>query len=160
MKKKRKKAGEARRIQRSAHSMGLVHSKARSVKECLDALASHWGLETLTRREALAKLDGREVRTPAPRKKKPSAAFYSSWEWKRLRYEALRLHGHRCQCCGWRPGDTEHGYLVVDHIKPRSARPDLELRLDNLQVLCNDCNMGKSNVFEDDFRQIHRATIQ
>jgi len=87
-----------------------------------------------------------------PRKK--SSNFYSSWEWKSVRYEALRAYGHRCQCCGWSPGDTKSGRLVVDHIKPRSKYPALELDVANLQVLCNDCNMGKSNVFEDDFRGI------
>lgn len=32
---------------------------------------------------------------------KKSNKFYSSWEWKRLRLEAIKLHGQRCQCCGW-----------------------------------------------------------
>lgn len=80
--------------------------------------------------------------------------FYSSWDWKRIRYEAIRLHGQRCQCCGWQPGDTDYGHLVVDHIKPRSRFPNLALEVGNLQVLCNDCNMGKSNVYADDFRGI------
>lgn len=80
--------------------------------------------------------------------------FYSSWEWKAARYEALKMHGRRCQCCGWRPGDTEHGHLVVDHIKPRSKHPELSLSVENLQVMCNDCNMGKSNIWEDDFRDV------
>lgn len=84
--------------------------------------------------------------------KAKSRDFYSSWEWKKARYAVLKIHGHRCQCCGWRPGDTDNGYLVVDHIQPRKKRPDLALNTDNLQVLCNDCNMGKSNVHEDDFR--------
>lgn len=84
---------------------------------------------------------------------KPSSDFYSSWEWKKARYEALRIHGQRCQCCGWRPGDTEYGYLVVDHIKPRRKFPELALDVNNMQVLCNDCNMGKSNIHMDDFRQ-------
>lgn len=82
----------------------------------------------------------------------PRKDFYASWEWKAARYEALRVHGHRCQCCGWAPGDTHGGRLVVDHIKPRSKFPELELDQANLQVLCNDCNMGKSNVHTDDFR--------
>lgn len=80
--------------------------------------------------------------------------FYSSWEWKAARYEALKMYGQRCQCCGWRPGDTARGYLTVDHIKPRSKHPELALSVENLQVLCNDCNMGKSNVWEDDFRSL------
>ena len=80
--------------------------------------------------------------------------FYSSWEWKRVRYEALKIHGRRCQCCGWQPGDTPHGHLVVDHIKPRRRFPALELSVDNLQVLCNDCNMGKGAVHQDDYRTL------
>jgi 5-methylcytosine-specific restriction endonuclease McrA len=47
-------------------------------------------------------------------------------------------------------GATER--IVVDHIKPRRKFPELELDLDNLQVLCNDCNMGKSNDDYTDFR--------
>lgn len=101
---------------------------------------------------------------PAPKVTAPrfSDAFYASWEWKRVRYEAIKLHGRRCQCCGWEPGQSA-GHLVVDHIKPRRRYPELELDLSNLQVLCNDCNMGKGAAYEDDFRTFeerHRATIQ
>jgi len=42
--------------------------------------------------------------------------------------------------------------IHVDHIKPRSKFPELELVFDNLQVLCDDCNIGKSNVDSTDFR--------
>lgn len=95
-----------------------------------------------------------QKRTEKPRAKRDRPdKFYASWDWKKARYEALRIHGHRCQCCGWRPGDTDRGFLVVDHIKPRSKFPKLELDVGNMQVLCNDCNMGKSNVWEDDFRK-------
>ena len=106
-------------------------------------------------------------RAPKPEVAKNGAqsgdGFYSSWEWKKLRFEALKLHGHRCQCCGWTPNDTSHGWLVVDHIKPRSKFPKLSLELSNLQILCNDCNMGKSNVHLDDFRadvEAYRNMIQ
>lgn len=95
------------------------------------------------------------IKTVRNRTKKNSSkpdAFYKSWAWKKVRYNALRIHGQRCQCCGWRPGDTSHGYLVVDHIKPRSKHPKLELEVSNLQIMCNDCNMGKSNIYTDDFR--------
>lgn len=77
--------------------------------------------------------------------KNKSPGFYQSWEWKEVRYKAIKLSKQRCLCCGWQPGDTERGYLVVDHIKPRKKFPELALELSNLQVLCNDCNMGKSN---------------
>ncbi|QLB38268.1 HNH nuclease [Sulfitobacter phage phiGT1] len=101
-----------------------------------------------------AKSEPKQVKAKSVRKRTKAAdsKFYASWEWKKARYEALRIHGQRCQCCGWRPGDTEFGRLVVDHIKPRSKFPALELDVGNLQIMCGDCNMGKSNVFVDDFR--------
>ena len=33
----------------------------------------------------------------------------------------------------------------VDHIKPRSKYPKLALVKSNLQVMCEDCNLGKVN---------------
>lgn len=97
-----------------------------------------------------------------PERQKLSGDFYSSWEWKKVRYEAIKLYEQRCMCCGWQVGDTAHGRLVVDHIKPRSKFPELELDVNNLQILCNDCNMGKSNDYEDDWRSMDekfKATI-
>jgi 5-methylcytosine-specific restriction endonuclease McrA len=86
-----------------------------------------------------------------PRRVGPDS-FYVSWEWKRARYEAMNAHGRRCGCCGWRPGDTDQGHLVVDHIKPLALFPALALVRSNLQVLCNDCNMGKGRRYQDDYR--------
>ena len=83
---------------------------------------------------------------------KPSIGFYDSWAWKSARFVALKHHGRRCQCCGWRPGDSPIGYLVVDHIRPLAIYPALALSQSNLQVLCNDCNMGKGRGHTDDFR--------
>jgi hypothetical protein len=77
--------------------------------------------------------------------------FYLSWEWKAARFEAIKRHGRRCQCCGWTPG-CGGSYLVVDHIKPLRTHPHLALAQSNMQVLCNDCNMGKSWRHTDDFR--------
>jgi len=73
---------------------------------------------------------------------KGEVPFYETDAWKRLRYEVLRKYGARCQCCG----RTRHDNVVihVDHIKPRSRYPHLELDINNLQVLCEPCNMGKS----------------
>src|SRR5215469_11521161 len=72
--------------------------------------------------------------------------FYQSRQWLELRYRALRLSNGHCQCCGSR------GPLHVDHIKPRSKFPELELILTNLQVLCEQCNLGKSNTDDTDWR--------
>lgn len=68
-------------------------------------------------------------------------AFYAGADWQRLRYEALVRDGGKCLCCGRSPPEV---VLHVDHIKPRAKYQHLSLDLNNLQVLCGDCNMGKS----------------
>jgi hypothetical protein len=73
--------------------------------------------------------------------------FYNSREWKELRFKALLIHGRKCLCC-----NAVDKPLHVDHIKPVSKYPELKLELGNLQVLCEDCNLGKSNKHETDFR--------
>jgi len=86
-------------------------------------------------------------------KRKPNAedaAFLQSKAWKRLRLQALKLHGSKCQACGATPANG--AVLNVDHIKPRLLFPSLALSIDNLQVLCSDCNEGKGNWDMTDFR--------
>jgi 5-methylcytosine-specific restriction endonuclease McrA len=76
--------------------------------------------------------------------------FYDTDEWRRVRYTALKKNNGCCQCCGRRP--THNNPLHVDHIKPRSLFPVLALAPANLQVLCADCNKGKSNIDQTDWR--------
>lgn len=75
--------------------------------------------------------------------------FYLSDEWRELRFKVLRKFEFACLACGRKPPEI---VLHVDHIKPRSKYPKLELCFDNLQVLCADCNIGKKNFSEDDLR--------
>lgn len=76
--------------------------------------------------------------------------FYSTEEWLRLRYKVIERHGNRCMACGQTPW---HGIVIhVDHIKPRSKYPELALEIENMQILCDECNIGKSNLFETDWR--------
>jgi len=79
-----------------------------------------------------------------------SDKFLKSKEWRTLRYEVLRELEGLCQLCG--RGRKQGVILHVDHIKPRSTHPELRLVKENLQVLCEDCNVGKSNLYEDDWR--------
>ena len=72
-----------------------------------------------------------------------SDTFLNSFEWKAIRKIALNLHGSKCQCCGISVKDG--AVLNVDHIKPRKFFPELALEVDNLQILCADCNHGKGN---------------
>jgi 5-methylcytosine-specific restriction endonuclease McrA len=82
-------------------------------------------------------------------------AFYDSDEWRNIRYQALKIHGGACQCCGNRASADKP--LHVDHIKPRSKFPELELDLNNLQVLCKDCNLGKRAWDQTDWRPVAEA---
>lgn len=74
-------------------------------------------------------------------------SFYTSEAWRYLRYKVLRSQGRICKCCR-----TIKGVMHVDHIKPRSTHPLLELEISNLQVLCEACNLGKSNSDGIDWR--------
>jgi len=83
-------------------------------------------------------------------------AFYDSWDWKKARYQILTKHGPHCMLCGAGRGDLDiEGKpvkIVVDHIKPLYKFWELRLDLNNLQVLCYDCNKGKGAWDETDFR--------
>ena len=78
------------------------------------------------------------------------AAFYRSYEWRKLRVKVLEKYGARCLCCGAtrRSGVQIH----VDHIKSLRKNWHLRLEFDNLQVLCEICNHGKGNWSETDWR--------
>ena len=52
-------------------------------------------------------------------------------------------------CCGATP---ENGAIIhVDHIKPIRRFWAMRLQPDNLQVLCEDCNMGKGSRDQTDW---------
>lgn len=86
---------------------------------------------------------GRENQKPIT----PGEVFYKSSEWLKLRYRIIARYGRKCMACG-----TTAERIHVDHIRPRSIYPSLELDEANLQVLCEPCNLGKSNVDETDWR--------
>ena len=85
----------------------------------------------------------------------PRNPFYSSPAWLELRYDALKRAGGYCECCGAAP--TPAKPLHVDHIKPRKLFPQLALDVDNLQILCGECNHGKGNWDMTDWRQSSEA---
>ena len=79
----------------------------------------------------------------------PSAVFYKTPAWRKVRYEALTIFGNRCQLCGSGPQKAQ---LHVDHIKPRFLYPESCLDIQNLQVLCEDCHIAKGVEYVDDCR--------
>lgn len=123
----------------------------------------------LRKKQKLGKMAGNEkralavftkvyLRSPKPKPEAASTvdpviasdAFLNTYEWRRVRMEAIKKYGARCQCCGAVPGN---GIIInVDHIKPRRLYPDLALDITNLQILCNVCNHGKGNWDMTDWR--------
>lgn len=77
-------------------------------------------------------------------------AFFKSDEWRQIRYYILKENGGHCCLCGRTVKDGVK--LHVDHIIPISKDWSKRLDKDNLQVLCEDCNIGKSNKDDTDWR--------
>ena len=73
---------------------------------------------------------------PQPIKRKPIKPS--------LRFEILKRDGYRCQMCGVTAKDG--ATLEIDHITPVSKGGSNDA--DNLQVLCRDCNAGKSDQWQ------------
>jgi|SRR3989338_432537 len=60
-----------------------------------------------------------------------------------LRIKVLNRDNFRCVFCGKSPATDIGVKLEIDHIKPFSK--DGKSTLENLQTLCHQCNLGKSN---------------
>ncbi len=80
-----------------------------------------------------------------------SENFYTCKQWRELRAKALEKYECQCMMCGRSP-KNDRVVLHVDHIKPKSKFPELALDINNLQILCACCNVGKSNKFQTDWR--------
>lgn len=63
----------------------------------------------------------------------------------RMRWLVMERDNHRCCMCGRSPANTPGVKLEIDHIIPWSKGG--ETTFNNLQVLCRECNLGKSNLF-------------
>ncbi|MDI3318285.1 homing endonuclease associated repeat-containing protein [Pinibacter soli] len=62
----------------------------------------------------------------------------------RLRWTVLKRDNFTCKKCGSSPAKDQTIELNVDHIIPWSKNG--ETVLDNLETLCTNCNLGKSNL--------------
>lgn len=69
-------------------------------------------------------------------------AFYKSKTWKKLRFRVLNKYGRKCEICG---KTSKESKLHVDHKRPRWLYPELSLEMENLRVLCEECNLGKGS---------------
>ena len=64
----------------------------------------------------------------------------------RMRFLIMKRDKFKCCMCGRSPATTVGLELHIDHIVPWSKGG--ETVIDNLQTLCSDCNLGKSNLSE------------
>jgi ATP adenylyltransferase len=64
-----------------------------------------------------------------------------------IRYRVLAAANGRCALCG---ASSSERRIEVDHIVPRSRGGTNDIS--NLQALCDECNRGKSNTDQTDFR--------
>jgi 5-methylcytosine-specific restriction endonuclease McrA len=85
---------------------------------------------------------------------KPIGRYINAYERQpELRLDAIRIHGTKCQVCGFDFGATygEHGdgYIEVHHLRPVSSLGDDTIvdPLTDMTVLCSNCH-----------RMIHRKT--
>lgn len=124
--------------------------KAKKAKEALKKILLKDEIVQKLIREQLAAIYSKQKKQSQYIAYKPGLRpqeFYKTKAWIELRYKVLVKYGKVCQCCG-----QIGGKIHVDHIKPRSKYPELELDINNLQVLCERCNIGKSNKDVTDWR--------
>ena len=65
----------------------------------------------------------------------------------RLRFKVMQRDNFKCCICGASPAKNPSVELQVDHIIPWSKGG--ETVFDNLQTLCSDCNLGKSDLLPE-----------
>jgi 5-methylcytosine-specific restriction endonuclease McrA len=70
----------------------------------------------------------------------------STSEWRKLREIVFKRDGAICVQCG----EDERTKLHIDHIIPKRLVGDSGDQLDNLQVLCQKCNLSKGGRFFDE----------
>jgi hypothetical protein len=135
--------------QRDAFVAGTVSKQEarKKLREIIDAkLCLQYGWNPP--KPAKIKKPKKQKSTPAP--KIATSDFLQTFEWRRLRMQALKKYGSKCMCCGATP--QTGAVMNVDHIKPRKLFPELALDITNLQILCNECNHGKGNWDLTDWR--------
>jgi hypothetical protein len=88
-------------------------------------------------------IDGGRSKRPIPAKPRATRKPRRSLSWRKRAQVLLRDHS-RCRLCGATPASDPAIKLHVDHIVPVSKGGASSLA--NLQTLCEQCNLGKSNV--------------
>lgn len=143
----RKRLNHAKKLLRSRGQsfVGTTKGVARALKDAdlvPASISSGQALETVFSQDRKLTKNGL---LPA----KSVSDFYQTKAWKALAYRCKLRDGRKCMCCGATPEDGAR--IVSDHIKPVRLRWDLRLDPNNIQTLCDDCNLGKGSTDQTDF---------
>lgn len=93
-------------------------------------------------------------KSPPKKSFKAVENFYQSQRWIDTKKVVYSLYDFKCMKCG-----TKDKEMHVDHICPVSKHQTLKWSINNLQLLCKDCNIEKSNVNEIDYRTIEQKDL-
>lgn len=119
----------------SRYSAGTYEKRFGTWRMALEKFVDYVNNEkTIATEEAIKKL---EVEPVTRHKTKRSI----NW---RLRFIVMKRDNFRCKSCGRSPATDPTIILHVDHIKAWANGG--ETVLENLQTLCSQCNIGKSNL--------------
>lgn len=133
-------------LSKARQLMHLLDQKYRDIKTARANGKYTRSLKKLKRKLARAnqRLAQGKANSKVPNKNVTPSSFYETGAWREVRYKVLSKSNGKCALCG-RTAKQAGSALHVDHIVPRSVNYALELMESNLQVLCKDCNLGKSN---------------
>ncbi len=102
---------------------------------CLQFIEYKMGRRIIEESIPISEDFGKKTQMPRPEKKRDIGL--------RLRLEVLKRDDFRCVFCGKSPAIEKGIILHIDHIIPFSKGG--ENTKDNLQTLCGECNLGKSD---------------
>lgn len=94
------------------------------------------------------------IELPAPKKEQKTTNTHKNCHKTnrdinlRLRFKVMQRDNFKCCICGKSPATSPCVTLHIDHIKPWSKGG--ETTIDNLQTLCSECNLGKSDLYNED----------
>jgi 5-methylcytosine-specific restriction endonuclease McrA len=124
--------------------VGTKKERRKNVLPLIKSLGIKTYVSEEMKSKSMARKEERRAKRKAERIQDPrSDDFLWSFAWRALRMKAFARYGNKCQCCGASPATG--AVLNVDHVKPRKTHPELALDLENLQILCHECNHGKAN---------------
>lgn len=137
---KRKASKKARRLAKKDKIQSGLKAEVADLQRKLEK-AEKLTLQTKAALEKSERFAKKFKEYPKYKKGMKSEDFYRTREWRNLRWKILEKSRGCCEVCG--KGKKHVVLLHVDHIKPRSKFPELELDSSNMQILCEECNIGK-----------------